>query len=134
MKFPAPKRSSQLISFIASERGKSNKPSLIAALLSALIWILVLPVWLGVVVLYEAHVIFLSRKLGVSATALGPMSMRWLQHQLGLRRDEACAKLIKVLPNHSYMGLSNFRFFFVSEVKTKWSVFRRLLVRSSKNF
>ena len=32
--------------------------------------------------------------------------MRWLQHQLGLRRDEVCAKLIKVLPNHSYIGLS----------------------------
>ena len=46
-----------------------------------------------------------SRKLGVSATALSPMTMRWLQHQLGLRRDEACAKLIKVLPNHSYVGL-----------------------------
>jgi len=41
----------------------------------------------------------------LSATALSPMSMRWLQHQLGLRRDEACAKLIKVLPNHSYIGL-----------------------------
>jgi methyltransferase (TIGR00027 family) len=33
------------------------------------------------------------------------MSTRWLQHQLGLRRDEACAKLIKVLPNHCYAGL-----------------------------
>jgi methyltransferase (TIGR00027 family) len=33
------------------------------------------------------------------------MSIRWLQHQLGLRRDEACAKLIKVLPNHCYAGL-----------------------------
>jgi methyltransferase (TIGR00027 family) len=33
------------------------------------------------------------------------MTMRWLQHQLGLRRDEACAKLIKVLPNHCYAGL-----------------------------
>jgi hypothetical protein len=31
--------------------------------------------------------------------------MRWLQHQLGLRRDEACGKLIKVLPNHCYAGL-----------------------------
>jgi len=31
--------------------------------------------------------------------------MRRLQHQLGLRRDEACAKLIKVLPNHCYAGL-----------------------------
>jgi methyltransferase (TIGR00027 family) len=49
--------------------------------------------------------IFSSRKLGVSATALSPMTMRWLQHQLGLRPDEACAQLIKVLPNHCYAGL-----------------------------
>src|SRR3954468_22403575 len=74
-------------------------------LLSALIWIAFLPVWLVACILYEAHVILSSRKLGVSATALGPMTTRWLQHQLGLRRDEACAKLIKVLPNHCYAGL-----------------------------
>ena len=79
--------------------------SLMAALFSALIWIAFLPVWLVAIVLYEAHLILSSRKLGVSATALSPMSMRWLQHQLGLRRDEACAKLIKVLPNHCYAGL-----------------------------
>jgi methyltransferase (TIGR00027 family) len=76
-----------------------------AALLSALIWIVFLPGWLVVGILYQTHVILTSRKLGVSATALSPMTMRWLQHQLGLRRDVACAKLIKVLPNHSYIGL-----------------------------
>jgi methyltransferase (TIGR00027 family) len=76
-----------------------------AALLFALIWIVFLPVSLAVYLIYEAHVILSSRKLGVSATALGPMTMRWLQHQLGSRRDEACAKLIKVLPNHCYAGL-----------------------------
>lgn len=76
-----------------------------SALLSALIWIVWLPVWLVAVVLYKAHAILLSRKLRVSATALSPMSMRWLQHRLGLRRDETCAKLIKILPNHSYIGL-----------------------------
>jgi len=76
-----------------------------AAFLSALIWIVFLPVWLVVIILYEAHVILSSRKLGISATALSPMSMRWLQHQLRLRRDEACAQLIKVLPNHCYTGL-----------------------------
>jgi len=75
-----------------------------AALLSGLIRIVFLPVWLVVVILYEAHVILSCRKLGVSATALAPMSTRWLQHQLGLRRDDACAKLIKVLPNHCYTG------------------------------
>jgi methyltransferase (TIGR00027 family) len=82
-----------------------HKYSFMAALLSGLIWIVFLPVWLVVGVLYEAHVILSSRKLGVSATALNPMTMRWLQHQLGLRRDKACARLIKILPNHCYLGL-----------------------------
>jgi methyltransferase (TIGR00027 family) len=98
-------RRSQLISFMAFEKELSHKSSLMSAVLSALIRIVFLPVSLVVVILYEAHVILSSRKLGVSATALAPMSTRWLQHQLGLRRDEACAKLIKVLPNHSYTGL-----------------------------
>ena len=90
---------------MAFEKEQSHKYSLMAALLSALIWIAFLPVWLVVQVLYPAHMILLSRKMGVSATALSPMTMRWLQHRLGLRRDEACAKLIKVLPNHCYAGL-----------------------------
>src|SRR5512135_1354407 len=89
---------------MAFEREQSYKCSLMAALLSALIRIVLLPVWL-VIIPYTAHLILTSRKLGVSATALSPMSTRWLQHQLGLRRDEACAKLIRVLPNHSYAGL-----------------------------
>jgi len=90
---------------MAFEKEQSHKSSLTAVLLCALIWIAFSPVWLVAIILYEAHAIFSSRKLGVSATALSPMSMRWLQHQLGLRRDEACAKLIKVLPNHCYAGL-----------------------------
>ena len=98
-------RSSQLISFMAFEKEQSHKYSRTAALLFALIWIVFLPVWLVVWIFYMAHLIFSSRRLGVSATALSPMTMRWLQHQLGLRRDEACAKLIKVLPNHCYAGL-----------------------------
>jgi len=73
--------------------------------LCALIRIAFFPVWLVVSILYTAHLIFWSRKLGVSATALSPMTMRWMQHQLGLRQDEACAQLIRVLPNHCYAGL-----------------------------
>ena len=88
-----------------SSNDPTHQRSLTAVLLSALIWIAFFPVWLVVYVLYAAHLIFSSRKLGVSATALSPMTMRWLQHQLGLRRDEACARLIKVLPNHSYAAL-----------------------------
>jgi methyltransferase (TIGR00027 family) len=90
---------------MAFEKGQSHKYSLMAVLLSALIRIAFLPVSPVVYILYTAHTIFSSRKLGVSATALSPMTMRWLQHRLGLRRDEACAKLMKVLPNHCYAGL-----------------------------
>ena len=90
---------------MAFENEQSHKGSLMAALLFALIRIVLLPFWLVVIIPYSAHLILLSRKMGVSATALSPMTMRWLQHQLGLRRDEACAKLIKVLPNHRYAAL-----------------------------
>src|SRR5262245_10872353 len=79
--------------------------SRMAALFSGFIWIACLPVVLVVWIVYQAHVVLSSRKLRVSATALGPMSARWMQHQLGLRRDDACAALIKVLPNHCYAGL-----------------------------
>src|SRR5690242_20140940 len=87
------------------DKEPSHKYSRMAILLSGLIWAVFLPAWLVAVVLYEAHAILSSRNLRVSRTALWPMSTRWLQHQLGLRQDEACAKLIKVLPNHSYPGL-----------------------------
>jgi len=76
-----------------------------AALFSGLIWIAFFPVVMIIWLAYFAHWALASRKLGVSATALGPMTTRWMQHQLGLRRDDACAKLIKVLPNHCYAGL-----------------------------
>jgi methyltransferase (TIGR00027 family) len=90
---------------MAIEKEKSYKYSLMAAFLSGLIWIAFLPVVLVVWIAYVAHQVLSSRKLGVSATALGPMTTRWMQHQLGLRRDDGCAKLIKVLPNHCYAGL-----------------------------
>src|SRR4051812_2153454 len=90
---------------MAFEKEHPHKYPPTAALLSGLIRVLLLPVWLVACIVYEAHLILSSRKLGVSATALRPMTMRWLQHQLRLRRDEACAKLIEVLPNHCYAGL-----------------------------
>lgn len=90
---------------MAFQKEQSCKYSLIAALLFALIQIAFLPVVLVAGFAYVAHEALSSRKLRVSSTALGPMSTRWMQHQLGLRRDEACVKLIKVLPNHSYAGL-----------------------------
>jgi methyltransferase (TIGR00027 family) len=103
--FQRSERSLQLTSFMAFEKEHSRRYSFKAAVLSGLIRIVFLPVWLVARIPYVAHLIVSSRKLGVSATALGPMSTRWMQHQLGLRRDDACAQLIKVLPNHCYAGL-----------------------------
>lgn len=76
---------SQLISLMTFKKEQSYKHSFMAAFLSVLIRIVFLPVWLVVAILYQAHVILSSRKLRVSATALSPMTMRWLQHQLGFR-------------------------------------------------
>lgn len=90
---------------MAFEKEQSREYSLMAALLSGIIRILFLPVVLVVWIAYVTHTVLSSRKLRVSATAFGPMSTRWMQHQLGLRRDDACASLIKVLPNHSYAAL-----------------------------
>src|SRR5206468_2327370 len=54
------------LSFMALEKKQSHKYSLMAALLYGLIQIALLPVWLVVWIFYMAHMIFSSRKLGVS--------------------------------------------------------------------
>lgn len=42
-----------------------------------------------------------ERGSGVSATAQGPLSARWVQHQLGVRQDQAAGKLMMALPSVS---------------------------------
>jgi methyltransferase (TIGR00027 family) len=49
--------------------------------------------------------IVLSKKLGVSQTAIEVLNGRWTMHVFGIRTDEACAKLAKSLPNTSVAGL-----------------------------
>lgn len=39
-----------------------------------------------------------SRRLGASTTLLASFYTRWMQDALGVRRDEACAKLMAVMP------------------------------------
>ena len=46
-----------------------------------------------------------SRRSGASATVLASFYTRWMQHQLRTRRDEPCARLMRVLPNVSQLGL-----------------------------
>jgi len=56
-------------------------------------------VWVG----YKQLVV--SKKLGVSQTAIEILNGRWTMHIFGLRDDDAAAKLAPVLPNTSTLGL-----------------------------
>jgi len=46
-----------------------------------------------------------SRRLGISQTAIEIINGRWTMHIFGLRDDEATAKLAGVLPNNSLFGM-----------------------------
>jgi hypothetical protein len=47
----------------------------------------------------------ISKKLGVSQTAIEILNARWTMHAFGLRDDEATAKFAGVVPNTSVFGL-----------------------------
>lgn len=49
--------------------------------------------------------IVVSKRLGVSQTAIEIINGRWTMHVFGLRYDDAAAKLTPVLPNTSTIGL-----------------------------
>jgi methyltransferase (TIGR00027 family) len=46
-----------------------------------------------------------SRESSASVTVLASFYTRWMQHQLGTRCDEPCARLMRVLPTISPLGL-----------------------------
>jgi methyltransferase (TIGR00027 family) len=49
--------------------------------------------------------ILVSKRLGVSQTAIEIINGRWTMHIFGLRRDDETAALMEVLPNTSTVGL-----------------------------
>lgn len=66
---------------------------------------LLFPVTLTGYVLWVGKGIVATRGSGVSATAQGPLSMRFLLHELGSREDEAASRLMMVLPNVPAAGV-----------------------------
>ncbi|MEM7118474.1 MAG: SAM-dependent methyltransferase [Chloroflexota bacterium] len=79
--------------------------NLLALIVFIILQILFIPlaiigaIWIG----YKQIVV--SRKLGVSQTAIEIINGRWTMHIFGLRDDDAAAKLAPVLPNTSTFGL-----------------------------
>src|SRR5207248_1174406 len=56
-------------------------------------------------VLFVLKMLVYSRASTASQTVLASFYTRWMQHQLRTRRDEPCARLMRVLPNVSQLGL-----------------------------
>jgi methyltransferase (TIGR00027 family) len=63
------------------------------------------PIALAGYVFLLAELIVFARKPGVSSTTLASLYTRWMQHRLGTRIDEPCARLIVVLPHVSPLAL-----------------------------
>lgn len=70
-----------------------------------LIQILLLPILIVAFVWVGYKQFFVSRKLGVSATAIDILSSRWVQHALRGREDHYTIELTKHLPNVSHVGM-----------------------------
>ena len=78
-------------------------------LISLLVYIPLQILFIPLAVLGSIYVgysqIVLSKKLGVSMTAIEILNGRWSMHIFDIRPDHACEKLAKVLPNTSVNGL-----------------------------
>jgi hypothetical protein len=75
------------------------------AILFRVIQIILLPVGATAYVLFVFKLVTFSRKSGTSATVLASLYTRYMQHKLGTRPDEPCARLMMVMPNVSHLGL-----------------------------
>ena len=79
------------------------------ALLSLIIYIPLQIVFLPLSILgtllqaYKQMVV--SKRLGISQTAIEIINSRWTMHIFGMRDDEATARLAAVLPNNSLLGM-----------------------------
>lgn len=79
--------------------------SLLSLILYLPLQILFIPLAILGVALVGYRQLAVSRKLGVSQTAIEVLNGRWTMHIFGLRQDEACDRLAKRLPNTSTFGL-----------------------------
>lgn len=67
--------------------------------------ILLFPITLIGYLIWIGKGILMGNTSGVSRTAQGPLFARWLQHNLGTRRDEPANRLMTILPNVPPLGL-----------------------------
>lgn len=79
--------------------------SFIALLVFIVVQLLFIPLAIIGVVLVAYKQMYVSKKLGVSSTAIKVINGRWAMDVFGLRADSASVKLNGVLPNNSIPGM-----------------------------
>jgi len=77
----------------------------IALLVFIVVQIIFIPLAIIALILLTITQVFVSKKLGVSGTAIDPIAGRWIMDVFGMRKDTASVKLYRVLPNGSLSGL-----------------------------
>ena len=77
----------------------------IALLVFIIVQILFIPIAIVGLILVFFKQTYVSRKLGVSSTAIEVINGRWAMDIFGLRKDSASVRLNRVLPNNSLPGL-----------------------------
>src|SRR4030095_93947 len=82
-----------------------NIRRIVAATVFRIIQILLLPIGAVSYVVFVIKLVAYSRKTGTSATVLASLYTRYMQHKLGTRWDEACARLMMVMPNVPQLAL-----------------------------
>src|SRR5262245_54976475 len=80
-------------------------PNIVAAAIFRIVQIAWLPIGTLAYVPFVFKMIAYSRRSGTSATVLASFYTRYMQHKLGTRQYEPCARLMMVLPNVSQLGL-----------------------------
>ena len=77
----------------------------IALIVFIIVQILFIPLAIIGGILTSFKQLVVSKRLGVSGTAISAIAQRWLMNFYGMRKDPATAKLYRALPNASEIGL-----------------------------
>lgn len=77
----------------------------IALMIFIVVQIIFIPLAIIGEILVSFKQLVVSKRLGVSATAISAIAQRWLMNFYGMRKDPATAKLYRALPNASEIGL-----------------------------
>ncbi len=77
----------------------------IASVVFVVVQIIFVPFAIIGFVIVSVKQLIISKKLGVSSTAISAIGARWKMNAYGMRKDPVTAKLYRTLPNGSEIGL-----------------------------